>query len=104
MLHERFRTQDLLGIALAILGAVTVVYASQSSSARLDPDALIYALTRIPFLVWAALNLAAIVLLSGMSRHRIKVERAGWVSGDRWALVDVGLCALFGKCNGTGLV
>lgn len=97
ILHERFRTQDLFGIALAILGAVTVVYASQSSSVRFDPDALIYALTRIPFLVWAALNIAAIVFLSILSRHRGRFERAGWVSGDRWALVDVGLCALFGE-------
>ncbi|KAG8766496.1 hypothetical protein FRC12_006852 [Ceratobasidium sp. 428] len=96
ILHERFRSQDLLGIALAICGAVTVVYASQSSSPRLDPDALIYYLTRVPFLIWAALNIAAIILLSVMSAQRTKLERAGWVRGDRWALVDVGLCALFG--------
>ncbi|KDN38179.1 hypothetical protein RSAG8_09682, partial [Rhizoctonia solani AG-8 WAC10335] len=51
ILHERFRTQDLLGIGLSILGAMTVVYASQSSSARLDPDALIYGITRIPFII-----------------------------------------------------
>ncbi|KAG9074217.1 hypothetical protein FS749_014254, partial [Ceratobasidium sp. UAMH 11750] len=96
ILHERFRTQDLLGIALSICGAVTVVYASQSSSPRLDPKALIYYLTRVPFLIWAALNVAAIILLSGMSSQRNKLERRGWVRGDRWALVDVGLCALFG--------
>ncbi|QRV73071.1 Magnesium transporter NIPA [Ceratobasidium sp. AG-Ba] len=96
ILHERFRTQDLLGIALSIFGAVTVVYASQSSSPRLDPDTLIRYLTRIPFLVWATLNIVAIILLSGISSQRTKLERAGWVHGDRWALVDVGLCALFG--------
>ncbi|KAG8743964.1 hypothetical protein FRC10_011038 [Ceratobasidium sp. 414] len=96
ILHERFRTQDLLGIALSICGAVTVVFASQSSSPRLDPDALIHDLTQVPFLVWAALNVAAIILLSGMSSQRNKLERIGWVKGDRWALVDVGLCALFG--------
>ncbi|CAE7057136.1 unnamed protein product [Rhizoctonia solani] len=99
ILHERFRKQDLLGIGLSILGAVTVVYASQSSSARLDPDALIYAFTRIPFIVWAAINVAAIVLLSGLSSQRTKLENSGWMWGDRWALVDVGLCALFGKLN-----
>ncbi|CAE6447916.1 unnamed protein product [Rhizoctonia solani] len=96
ILHERFRKQDLLGIGLSILGAVTVVYASQSSSARLDPDALIYAITRIPFIIWATFNVAAIVLLSGLSSQRAKLESSGWMQGDRWALVDVGLCALFG--------
>ncbi|KAG9127841.1 hypothetical protein FRC07_008484 [Ceratobasidium sp. 392] len=96
ILHERFRTQDLLGIALAIFGAITVVYASQSSSPRIDPDALIYYLTRVPFLIWAALNVVAIISLSVMSAQRDKLERRGWVRGDRWALVDVGLCALFG--------
>ncbi|CAE6477295.1 unnamed protein product [Rhizoctonia solani] len=96
ILHERFRKQDLLGIGLSIFGAVTVVYASQSSSARLDPDALIYAITRIPFLIWAAINLVAIIVLSGLSSQRTKLENSGWTQGDRWALVDVGLCALFG--------
>ncbi|KAJ1309116.1 hypothetical protein OPQ81_004792 [Rhizoctonia solani] len=96
ILHERFRKQDLLGIALSIIGAITVVYASQSSSARLDPDALIYAITRIPFIVWAAANMAAIMVLSGLSSQRAKLENSGWMRDDRWALVDVGLCALFG--------
>ncbi|CEL63753.1 NIPA-like protein 2 OS=Homo sapiens GN=NIPAL2 PE=2 SV=1 [Rhizoctonia solani AG-1 IB] len=96
ILHERFRKQDLLGIALSILGAMTVVYASQSSSARLDPDALVYAITRIPFLIWAAINVAAIIALAGLSSQRTKLENSGWMQGDRWALVDVGLCALFG--------
>ncbi|CAE6478719.1 unnamed protein product [Rhizoctonia solani] len=96
ILHERFRKQDLLGIGLSILGAMTVVYASQSSSARLDPDALIYAITRIPFVIWAIINVVAIILLSGLSSQRTKLENSGWMQGDRWALVDVGLCALFG--------
>ncbi|GAB1519667.1 hypothetical protein RhiTH_002735 [Rhizoctonia solani] len=96
ILHERFRKQDLLGIALSIFGAVTVVYASQSSSARLDPDALVYAITRIPFLIWAAVNVAAIIALAGLSSQRAKLESSEWMQGDRWALVDVGLCALFG--------
>ncbi|ELU45456.1 EamA domain-containing protein [Rhizoctonia solani AG-1 IA] len=99
ILHERFRKQDLLGIALSIFGAVTVVYASQSSSARLDPDALVYAITRIPFLIWAAVNVAAIIALAGLSSQRAKLESSEWMQGDRWALVDVGLCALFGKPN-----
>jgi drug/metabolite transporter (DMT)-like permease len=99
ILHERFRKQDLLGIALSILGAMTVVYASQSSSARLDPDALVYAITRIPFLIWAAINVAAIIALAGLSSQRTKLENSGWMQGDRWALVDVGLCALFGKLS-----
>jgi drug/metabolite transporter (DMT)-like permease len=101
ILHERFRTQDLLGMGLSILGAVTVVYASESSSARLDPDALIHALTRVPFIIWAAVNIAAIVFLSGISSQRAKLEDSGWMRGDRWVLVDVGLCALFGKFNTT---
>ena len=104
ILHERFRTQDIFGIGLAIFGAVTVVYASQSSSARFDPDALIYALARIPFLIWAGLNIVAIVFLSIISRRRGRFERAGWVSGDRLALIDVGLCALFGEWLSTCLI
>ncbi|KAB5596252.1 NIPA-like protein 2 [Ceratobasidium theobromae] len=96
MLHERFRTQDLWGMGLCILGAFTVVYSSHSSSARLDPDTLIHALTRIPFIVWAAVNVAGMIFLSGLSSQRTMLENSGWMQGDRWALVDVGLCALFG--------
>ncbi|CAE6505059.1 unnamed protein product [Rhizoctonia solani] len=96
ILHERFRKQDILGMGLSIVGAITVVYASESSSARLDPDGLIYAITRIPFIIWAAINVGAIMVLSGLSSQRTKLENSGWMQGDRWALVDVGLCALFG--------
>ncbi|KAL5508027.1 hypothetical protein ACEPAH_5645 [Sanghuangporus vaninii] len=87
MLKERFRKRDLLGMLLAILGAITVVLSASSSDRRLDPDALIHAITQRPFLVLAAIYAGGAAFLVSLSSQRLGQEHV-WV--------DVGACALFG--------
>ncbi|KAF5370101.1 hypothetical protein D9758_001204 [Tetrapyrgos nigripes] len=53
LLRERFRKRDLLGIIIAIIGAVTVVFSSNASDGRLNPDALIHAISQTPFIVYS---------------------------------------------------
>ncbi|KAG8965939.1 hypothetical protein FRC03_012775 [Tulasnella sp. 419] len=87
MLKEEFRRRDLWGIFIAIVGAVTVVIASKSSDVRLDPKALLHALTRIPFLVYLSVSVASACFLAFLSQTP---------TGQRYVFIDVGLCALFG--------
>ncbi|KIR38978.1 hypothetical protein I307_01691 [Cryptococcus deuterogattii 99/473] len=87
ILGERFRTRDMVGMALAIIGAVTVVQSSSDTSPRLNPDQLLTALTRLPFLLYtlfSILLLPPLVLLSNSS------------FGQAHLTIDVGICALFG--------
>ncbi|EDR12935.1 uncharacterized protein LACBIDRAFT_311981 [Laccaria bicolor S238N-H82] len=84
---ERFRMRDLLGVAIAIVGAVTVVLASNASDARLDPEALVHALSQIPFIVFTSVYVASAIVLATLSEGII---------GRTWVVVDIGLCALFG--------
>ncbi|KAG6832949.1 hypothetical protein H0H92_004833 [Tricholoma furcatifolium] len=53
LLGERFRKRDLIGILIAIIGAVTVVLASNASNTRLDPDALLHAISQTPFIIYS---------------------------------------------------
>ncbi|KAK0231079.1 magnesium transporter NIPA-domain-containing protein [Armillaria fumosa] len=87
LLRERFRKRDILGILLAIIGAVTVVLASSSSDTRLDPDGLMKAISQTPFIVYSCIYVAGSIILSILSEGPL---------GRRWVTIDVGLCALFG--------
>ncbi|KAF7331959.1 DUF803 domain membrane protein [Mycena kentingensis (nom. inval.)] len=87
MLGERFRKRDILGIAVAVVGAVTVVLASNASDTRLDPDALLVAISQIPFLIYSGVYAVGIATLSVLSESKL---------GRQSVFVDVGLCALFG--------
>jgi len=87
MLKERFRKRDLLGILIAITGAVTVVLASNSSDIRLDPDALVNAICQPAFIIYSCIYVGGAIVLATLSQGSI---------GQQWVFVDVGLCALFG--------
>ncbi|KAF5393723.1 hypothetical protein D9757_000171 [Collybiopsis confluens] len=87
ILGEHFRKRDLLGVAIAIIGAVTVVLSSNASDVRLDPDRLVNAISQTPFIVYTCIYAVAAMVLASMSQSSY---------GPRYALVDVGLCALFG--------
>ncbi|KAF8897376.1 magnesium transporter [Infundibulicybe gibba] len=87
MLGERFRKRDLLGILIAIIGAITVVLASNASDTRLDPDALLLAISQPAFIVYSCIYIVAAMTLATLSHGSI---------GRRWVFVDVGLCAIFG--------
>ncbi|KAJ7638641.1 DUF803-domain-containing protein [Roridomyces roridus] len=86
MLGEKFRKRDIFGIMIAVVGAVTVVLASNASDTRLDPDALLKAITRTPFLIYSGTYIIGICILAFLSE----------TIGKQSVFVDVGLCALFG--------
>ncbi|KIM46009.1 hypothetical protein M413DRAFT_441076 [Hebeloma cylindrosporum] len=87
LLGEHFRKRDLLGVAIAIIGAVTVVLASNASDTRLDPDGLLQAISQTSFIVYSCIYVGGALILATLSEGRI---------GKTWVFVDIGLCALFG--------
>ncbi|KAF8743816.1 hypothetical protein AX14_000226 [Amanita brunnescens Koide BX004] len=87
MLGEHFKKRDLLGSALAIIGAVTVVLASNGSDSKMDPDTLRRAVTRLPFIIYSGVYAAGALVLATLSHGK---------AGQTWVFVDIGLCALFG--------
>lgn len=78
---------DLLGIFIAVIGAVTVVLSSNTSNVRLGPDALVRAVSQHVFVVYSLVYTVGAIVLAVLSEGRI---------GRQWVIVDVGLCALFG--------
>ncbi|KAG5733984.1 NIPA-like protein 2 [Termitomyces sp. T112] len=87
LLGERFRKRDLVGIVIAIIGAVTVVLATNASNTPLDPDVLLEAISQTPFIIYSCIYLVGAVILGALSHSGV---------GRQWVFVDVGLCALFG--------
>ncbi|KJA29659.1 hypothetical protein HYPSUDRAFT_31621 [Hypholoma sublateritium FD-334 SS-4] len=87
LLREHFRKRDLLGVAIAMIGAVTVVLASNASDTRLDPEGLIRAISQIPFIIYSGVYIIGAVALATLSEGNI---------GRNWVFVDIGICALFG--------
>ncbi|KAI0068905.1 DUF803-domain-containing protein [Artomyces pyxidatus] len=87
LLGERFRKRDLLGIAIAIIGAVTVVLSSNTSDKRLSPDEIKAAVSQRVFVVYSIVYASGVVILAGLSEGPV---------GRMFVLVDLGLCSLFG--------
>lgn len=87
MLKERYRGRDLVGVIITIIGAVTVVLASNASDTRLDVDGLLQAIMQLPFILFSAIYIVGMVALALLSQTNY---------GRRFVFVDVGLCALFG--------
>ncbi|KIO12804.1 hypothetical protein M404DRAFT_993776 [Pisolithus tinctorius Marx 270] len=90
MLKERFRSRDLLGILLAIMGASTVVLSSPSSDGAAPPlteHELLKAISQQSFMIFSIIYLALAIILGGISEGPI---------GKQIVIVDVGLCAIFG--------
>ncbi|KAL7425254.1 hypothetical protein Q5752_000942 [Cryptotrichosporon argae] len=88
ILKESINRRTIVGVALAITGAVTVVWSSNDTNPRLSPDQLTAALLATPFLVYTAIVavvLAVLAYLSSLERY-----------GARLILIDLGVCALFG--------
>ena len=79
---------DLLGVIIAVFGAVTVVLSCNTSDVRLDPDALLRAISQRSFVFFCCVYGVAAMILAGLSEGRI---------GRDWVFVDVGVCALFGQ-------
>lgn len=88
MLKERFSPRDLLGVGLAILGAVTVVLSAKSSDPSVTPESLLQAIRQPAFIAYFAVTAAATAGLLSVTHSKSY--------GNRWIGVDVGICALFG--------
>jgi hypothetical protein len=54
----------------------------------MDPETLIHAVTKLPFIVYSAIYAGGASVLATLSHGKV---------GQTWVFVDVGLCALFGK-------
>ncbi|WWC73852.1 uncharacterized protein I206_107824 [Kwoniella pini CBS 10737] len=87
VLREKFHKRELFGMALAIIGAITVVYSSNGSNPRLNPDQLISALKRIPFIIYTILTVILLITLILLSNSSY---------GHKYLLIDIGVCTLFG--------
>ena len=70
-----------------MIGAVTVVLASNASDTRLDPEGLIRAISQIPFIIYSGVYIIGAIVLATLSEGSI---------GRNWVFVDIGICALFG--------
>ncbi|WVQ84801.1 hypothetical protein IAT38_006958 [Cryptococcus sp. DSM 104549] len=87
ILREKFYKKELVGMALAIVGAVTVVWSSSNTNPRLSPSELLSALSQPSFLVYTLLNILLLLPLLLLSRS---------FYGARYIAIDIGICALFG--------
>lgn len=88
VVREPFRKKDLIGVAIAVLGGATVVYASHSNDTKLTPRQFLKAISRLLFIAYSATSLVAIIVLAWLSRTKY---------GDRFVLIDLVLCALAGS-------
>lgn len=88
MLKERFFPSDIGGILLAIIGAVTVVFSSKQSDATLNPDELMEAISQKGFIAYVIVAFILAATLAWASTT---------VLGQRYILLDVGVCAVLGK-------
>ncbi|KAL9607499.1 MAG: hypothetical protein Q9167_007592, partial [Letrouitia subvulpina] len=86
LLKEPFRQRDLLGVLVAVAGAVTVVLSAKVSETIMQPDDIWSAITRWEFELYLGITaLVIIVLLWASEKH-----------GHKSILIDLGLVALFG--------
>ena len=86
ILKEKFRKTDLLGVAIAIAGGVTVVLSAQAEQPTLSPKQIIKAVTQTSFEIYLVFAVSLMILLGYLSPRY----------GDRYILIDLGLVALFG--------
>ena len=67
---------------------MTVVFSSKQSNAELNPDELWRALCRKEFIAYAVIAIALAALLVWLSTTSL---------GQRWILLDIGVCAVLGE-------
>ncbi|GAA5883960.1 hypothetical protein JCM3774_000881, partial [Rhodotorula dairenensis] len=88
IVREPFRRKDLVGVAIAVVGGATVVYASHSNDTKPTPKQFLKAVSRPLFIAYSATSLVAICVLAWLSQTKY---------GDRFVLIDLTLCALAGS-------
>jgi drug/metabolite transporter (DMT)-like permease len=86
-LKERFRKRDLLGVVIAVGGAVTVVLSANDSNPKLGPKEIWRLISTWEFETYLGITIALIAgLMWASSRY-----------GDRVIFIDLGLVGLFGE-------
>lgn len=86
MLGEKFRKRDLLGVVIAVGGAVTVVLSAQGSNPKLGPDEIYELVKRWEFLAYLGITVGLILVLMVLSNK----------IGHKFIVIDLGLVGLFG--------
>ncbi|KAG0349547.1 hypothetical protein BG004_004400 [Podila humilis] len=86
MLREPFRSRDLGGIVIAIIGTVVVVVNSKESEIKLTPEAVIAALLQTQFIVYFMVCCVLIAILMTLSD----------TIGPEYIFVDLSIVAIFG--------
>ncbi|KAI9661983.1 MAG: hypothetical protein M1831_002898 [Alyxoria varia] len=86
MLHERFRLRDLVGVVIAVGGAVTVVVSATGSNPKLGPEEMWRLIQAWEFLVYLGVTLLTIVVFMVLSNRY----------GGKTIAIDLGLVGLFG--------
>ncbi|CAO3567515.1 unnamed protein product [Mortierella alpina] len=86
MLREPFRSRDLLGITIAIIGTVVVVINSKENEVKLTPEAVIAALLQTQFLVYFVVCCVLVAVLASLSDS----------IGSEYIFIDLGIVAIFG--------
>ena len=87
MLKEQFRCRDLLGVLVAVAGAVAVVLSAETSETKMGPSDIWEAITRWEFELYLGITVVMMVILVWASRRY----------GEKSILIDLGLVGLFGK-------
>jgi drug/metabolite transporter (DMT)-like permease len=86
-LKERFRRRDLLGVVIAVGGAVTVVLSANDSNPKLGPKEIWRLISTWEFETYLGITIALICgLMWASSKY-----------GDRIIFIDLGLVGLFGR-------
>ncbi|KAF9965442.1 hypothetical protein BGZ70_004842 [Mortierella alpina] len=86
MLREPFRSRDLLGITIAIIGTVVVVINSKENEVKLTPEAVIAALLQTQFIVYFVVCCVLVAVLASLSDS----------IGSEYIFIDLGIVAIFG--------
>ncbi|KAK2734900.1 hypothetical protein FQN55_002469 [Onygenales sp. PD_40] len=86
MLKETFRRRDMLGVLVAVAGAVTIVFSAKSSETKIGPGEIWGMITQWEFELYLGLTVALILGLMWVSKEY----------GRKSILIDLGLVGLFG--------
>ncbi|KAG0147437.1 hypothetical protein CROQUDRAFT_656182 [Cronartium quercuum f. sp. fusiforme G11] len=87
ILGEQFHKRDLLGVALAVIGTITVVISTSYNSQSFDPHQLLKAISQIPFIIYVCLCILVMTLLGILSNSNY---------AQRFIVIDLGICCILG--------
>ena len=87
MLREPFRSRDLFGVVIAIIGTVVVVINSKENEIKLTPEAMTAALLQTQFIVYFIVCSVLVTVLASLSE----------TIGSQYIFIDLAIVAIFGK-------